>query len=103
MDKENRLTNAMIDRLADYENTGLSPEEIIKIYQEWSHYLNFVSKMNAIENAVDDIYDDGKVDYKRLHELALADKEGRCVMLPSDDYTLGGQERSFGRTGGDEG
>ena len=28
------------------------------------------------------LYDEGKVDYDRLHELAQADREGRCVVLP---------------------
>lgn len=71
-----------IDRLAAYEDTGLEPEIIEEIYKEWSYYLNFVGKRNTIEDAVDDIYDEGKVDYDRLHELAQADREGRCVVLP---------------------
>lgn len=75
-----------IDRLAAYEDTGLEPEIIEEIYKEWSYYLNFVGKRNTIEDAVDDIYDEGKVDYDRLHELAQADKEGRCVVLPGGGY-----------------
>ena len=72
----------IFDRLAAYEDTGLEPETIEEIYKEWSYYLNFVGKRNTIEDAVDDIYDEGKVDYDRLHELAQADREGRCVVLP---------------------
>ena len=63
-----------VDRLAAYEDTGLEPETIEEIYKEWSYYLNFVGKRNAIEDAVDDIYDEGKVDYDRLRELAQADR-----------------------------
>ena len=72
----------IIDRLATYEETGLEPEEIKRIYQEWSHYLNFAGERNAIEGAIEDIYDDGNIDYNRLRELAQADREGRCVVLP---------------------
>lgn len=71
----------IFDRLAAYEDTGLEPETIEEIYKEWSYYLNFVGKRNTIEDAVDDIYDEGKVDYDRLHELAQADREGRCVVF----------------------
>ena len=70
------------DRLAAYEDTGLEPEEIKRIYQEWSHYLNFAGERNAIDGAIEDIYDNGNIDYNRLRELAQADREGRCVVLP---------------------
>lgn len=73
-----------VDRLAAYEDTGLEPETIEEIYKEWSYYLNFVGKRNAIEDAVDDIYDEGKVDYDRLRELAQADQEGKI-----QKYTIG--------------
>lgn len=53
----------------------------IKIIKEWSNYLNFVGKRNAIEDAVDCIYDDGNVDYNRLVELVKADKENRLVVF----------------------
>ena len=73
---------AIYDRLAAYEDTGLEPEEIKRIYQEWSHYLNFAGERNAIEGAIEDIYDGGNIDYNRLRELAQADREGRVVVLP---------------------
>lgn len=79
-----RTNKEVCDRLAAYEDTGLEPETIEEIYKEWSYYLNFVGKRNTIEDAVDDIYDEGKVDYDRLHELAQADREGK---LPK--YTIG--------------
>ena len=54
------------DRLAAYEDTGLEPDAISKIR---------------------DIVLDISGDLDRLRELAQADKEGRCVVLPPDDYT----------------
>ena len=69
-----QMNKDVCDRLAAYEDTGLEPETIEEIYKEWSYYLNFVGKRNAIEDAVDDIYDEGKVDYDRLRELAQADR-----------------------------
>ena len=74
------------DRLAVYEDTGLEPEEIKRIYQEWSHYLNFAGERNAIEGAIEDIYDDGNIDYNRLRELAQADREGRVEIIEPDVY-----------------
>lgn len=79
---QQEVINKSVDRLAAYEDTGLEPETIEEIYKEWSYYLNFVGKRNAIEDAVDDIYDEGKVDYDRLHELAQADREGLCFIGP---------------------
>lgn len=54
-----------VDRLAAYEDTGLEPEEIdiLKKY----HDFNTLEDANAS---------------KRLCELAEADRDGRCVVLP---------------------
>lgn len=54
-----------VDRLAAYEDTGLEPEEIdiLKKY----HDFNTLEDVNAS---------------KRLCELAEADRDGRCVVLP---------------------
>lgn len=52
----------------------------IEIIKEWSNYLNYIGKRNAIEDAVDFLYDDGNIDYQRLTELAKADKENRLVV-----------------------
>ena len=75
-----------ICRLSAYEDTGLEPEEIKRIYQEWSHYLNFTGERNAIEGAIEDIYDDGNIDYNRLRELVQADREGRIEIIEPDVY-----------------
>lgn len=58
------------DRLAAYEDTGLEPEEIAKIREDVeSGYLKSTARRYGI--SVD-----------RLRELAQADREGRCVVLP---------------------
>ena len=54
------------DRLAAYEDTGLEPEKIEKA-------------MDIVKSAVS-AFEDFGVD--RLAELAQADREGRCIVLP---------------------
>ena len=54
-----------IDKLGAYEDTGLEPEDIRTLQEEHDFY----SKEDAPAS-------------KRLIELALAAKEGRCVVLP---------------------
>ena len=56
----------IVRRLAAYEDTGLEPEEIEKA-------------MDIVKSAVS-AFEDFGVD--RLAELAQADREGRCVVLP---------------------
>ena len=63
---------------------GKTPNQIKRIFEEWSHYLKFVGKMNAIEETVDSIYNNGKIDYDRLLELVEADRDGRCIVLPKE-------------------
>lgn len=57
-----------IMRLADYEDTGLKPEEVHSMYGEWGAMM---AALNSIGGG-----------YGRLRELAEADKDGRVVMLP---------------------
>lgn len=59
-----------IDRLAAYEDTELEPEEIKSLQEEYAVNLKALESYRSI----------GSVD--RLRELAQADREGRCVMLP---------------------
>ena len=60
----------IIDRLAAYEDTGLEPEEISKIREDVENgYMKSTARRYGI--SVD-----------RLRELAQADREGRCVVLP---------------------
>ena len=59
------------DRLAAYEDTGLEPEEIAKIREDVENgYMKSTARRYGI--SVD-----------RLRELAQADREGRCVVLPA--------------------
>ena len=65
------VTQETIDRLAAYEETGLEPEEIDEIFDEYNDVLKAIIK-------------DGErmISNDRLRELAEADREGRCVVLP---------------------
>lgn len=56
-----------IDQLAAYEDTGLTPEEVLSMYGEWNAMMSVLNSIGS---------------YDRLRELAEADKEGRVVVLP---------------------
>lgn len=74
-------------RLADIEDIlgdEYEIEQVQSIFDEWHHYLKFASERNAIEGAVDDMYENGNIDWERLRELVEADREGRCVILPCE-------------------
>lgn len=58
----------MADRLAAYEDTGLTPEEIKAPFTE-DTMINLAAQALGVEPS-------------RLRELAEADKDGRCVVLP---------------------
>lgn len=55
-------------RLKDYEDTGLTPQEVISMHGEWRAMM---SVLNSIGGG-----------YTRLRELAEADRDGRLVVLP---------------------
>lgn len=57
-----------VDRLADYEDTGLTPEEIKAPFTE-DTMINLAAQALGVEPS-------------RLRELAEADKDGRCVVRP---------------------
>ena len=57
-----------LDRLAAYEGTELTPEEVLSMSGEWCAMM---SALNSIGGG-----------YTRLRELAEADKDGRVVVLP---------------------
>lgn len=59
---------AVCERLAAYEDTGLTPEEIKAPFTE-DAMINLAAQALGVEA-------------DRLRELAEADKDGRCVMLP---------------------
>ena len=58
----------LIERLAAYEDTGLTPEEIKAPFTE-DTMINLEAQALGVEPS-------------RLRELAEADKDGRCVVLP---------------------
>ena len=65
-------------RLKAYEDTGLTPEEIIKIGMETeAGCVRAIARMYG-------------VDTNRLRELAAADRDGRCVVLPCKVYETDG-------------
>ena len=57
-----------VERLAAYEDMGLTPQEVISMNGEWRAMM---SVLNSIGGG-----------YTRLRELAKADKEGSVVVLP---------------------
>ena len=65
-----------IDRLAAYEDTGLEPCD----YYAMAHALKQAER--AREDLTEMIRQIGATGLDRLRELALADREGRCVVLP---------------------
>lgn len=74
MTPDNEYIYALLQRLAAYEDTELEPEEIKSLQAEYAVNLNALESYRSI----------GSVD--RLRELAQADREGRCVVLPDGWY-----------------
>lgn len=67
------ICGTIADRLAAYEETGLEPEEIAKIREDVENgYMKSTARRYGI--SVD-----------RLSELAQADREGLCVILPKEE------------------
>lgn len=60
--------NVVVERLAAYEDTGLTPEEVKAPFTE-DTMINLAAQAMGVEPS-------------RLRELAEADKDGRLVMLP---------------------
>lgn len=65
-----------VDRLAAYEDTGLTPEEIKAPFTE-DTMINLAAQALGVEPS-------------RLRELAEADKDGRLVVLPCKVYETDG-------------
>ena len=66
----------MADRLAAYEDTGLTPEEIKAPFTE-DTMINLAAQALGVEPS-------------RLRELAEADKDGRVIILPCKVYETDG-------------
>lgn len=56
-----------IDQLAAYEDTGLTPAEVLSMSGEWCAMMSVLNSIGS---------------YDHLMELAKADKEGRVAVLP---------------------
>ena len=56
-----------VDRLAAYEDTGMTPGEVHSLWGEWNAMMRVLNSIGS---------------YDRLRELAEADKEGRVAVLP---------------------
>nr|DAV91291.1 MAG TPA: hypothetical protein [Caudoviricetes sp.] len=65
-----------VDRLAAYEDTGLEPCD----YSAMAHALEQAER--AREDLTEMVRQIGATGLDRLRELAQADREGRCVVLP---------------------
>lgn len=56
-----------LERLADYEDSGLTPAEVHSMSGEWCAMMSVLNSIGS---------------YDRLRELAEADRDGRVVVLP---------------------
>lgn len=54
-------------RLAAYEDTGLTPAEVLSMHSEWNVMMSVLNSIGS---------------YDRLRELAEADRNGRVLVLP---------------------
>ena len=86
------ILDKIVDRLAAYEDTGLEPEEVKQIKKAAAHMM-FEDVAHFVRYALsnfDELQKHKELgDYNRLRELAQADREGRCVVLPAKpDQTI---------------
>ena len=65
---QQEVINKAVDRLAAYEETCLEPEEIELLAKQRDLYVDAC----------------GELPLKRIRELAQADREGRCVVMPCE-------------------
>lgn len=75
---DTEYTGRKVDQLAAYEDTGLEPEEIMAL-------CDMDSRAKMAEMLRTEEYYGVSID--RLKELAKADSEGRCVILPIKEGT----------------
>ena len=66
--KDCPFETAVCERLAAYEDTGLTPAEVHSMYSEWNAMMSVLNSIGG---------------YDRLRELAEADKDGRVIVLPA--------------------
>ena len=73
--KDCPFETAVCERLAAYEDTGLTPESVEAL------------KLSMMGKAISEITEFDGLPIDRLRELAEADKDGRVLILPHEDYT----------------
>lgn len=66
---DNPIMCKMLLRLAAYEDTELTPEEVSALIKDWSDLRTIIGECGGID---------------RLRKLAEADKDGRLVMPPCE-------------------
>lgn len=74
------ISQETIDRLAAYEDTGLEPEEVAAFDRLVALYVEAGLDKNFVLACIEATKAGMTID--RLRELAEADREGRCVVLP---------------------
>ena len=78
------LIEAAINRLAAYKDTGLEPEEVNVIAglasENCAKVADKIDQLLSDDKELEQYRALGPID--RLRELARADSEGRCVVLP---------------------
>ena len=57
----------VLEKFADYEDSGLTPAEIHSMYSEWCAMMSVLNSIGS---------------YERLHELAEADRNHQIVIRP---------------------
>ena len=67
---DNVVLHELLCRLADYEDTGLTPESVEAL------------KLSMMGKAISEITEFDGLPIARLRELAEADKDGRVLVLP---------------------
>lgn len=76
---DERRRGKVVDRLAAYEDAGLTPEEIERVLDAYGRGMTLRSELRERLDASAGITTD------RLRELAKAELDGRLVVLPQDD------------------
>lgn len=77
-----RLTERKVGQSYPLKDKAASKVGLFTDYDGFYTYFEAVNRLGAIEDILGDEYD-----LDRLRELVEADREGRCVVLPPDDYT----------------
>lgn len=67
MKKRGGFKQGGVERLAAYEDTGLEPEGVRRLQQDWTSLIMTLDEMGGVSH---------------LHELVQAEQDGRLVVLP---------------------